>query len=409
VTVPRRRVLMLAYAFPPLGGAGVQRTLKFVKYLPEHGWDPTVVTVRWSPYPMRDPTLGREVPAGVRVIRAPELPLTPYLAMLLGRLGLERAREFAVWPDPFQGWLPGAVAAALREIRRDPPDVLYTTSSPFVSHLAGLAIHRLTGIPWVADFRDEWAANPHMRDAPPKLRRLSRRGERAIAAAAHVVVVADYFEIEGTTAQTRTTITNGVDPDDLAGLPAPEQPPDRFRLTHVGTMYGEQDCGPVLAALRRLLGGGALDPECFELRMVGKVLVDEADLALPSRVSRVGYVSHRDALVEMRRTSSPLLYVAPASRAPSGKLYEYLTSERPMLCVTRPDNPARRYVEEWDAGVWADPTNGPAIERAVLELYRRWEAGALGDQPEVRERSLARFSRRALASELASVLARVAS
>ena len=102
---------MLAYAFPPLGGAGVQRTLKFVKYLPEHGWDPTVVTVRWSPYQMRDPTLVGELPAGVRVLRAPELPLTPYLAMVLSRLRMERARAFVTWPDNFQGWLPGGGGA----------------------------------------------------------------------------------------------------------------------------------------------------------------------------------------------------------------------------------------------------------------------------------------------------------
>jgi glycosyltransferase involved in cell wall biosynthesis len=399
---------MLAYAFPPLGGAGVQRTLKFVKYLPEHGWEPTVVTVRWSPYQMRDPTLGSELPGGVRVRRAPELPLTPYLAMALSKLGADRARAFVTWPDNFQGWLPGALALALLEIRRSRPDVLYTTSAPYVSHLAGLALHRMTGIPWVADFRDEWAANPHLQAAPRALQTLSRRAERAVATSAHVVVVGDYFNIAGSRPGHRTTITNGVDPDDLARLPAPDPPHDRFRLTHVGTLYGEQDAGPVLAALRRLVERGELDGSRVELRVVGKVFLSNESLDLPLHVSQEGYVSHHDALLEMRRATALLLYVAPTSLAPSGKLYEYLTSERPILCVTRPDGLAHRLVRDWDAGVCADPSDGAAIERAILELYRRWEEGRLGDLAGVRERTLDRFSRRTLAGELASVLTEVA-
>ena len=103
------------------------------------------------------------------MLRAPELPLTPYLAHGADEARPRpRARAYVTWPDNFQGWLPAALALALREIRRSRPDVLYTTSAPYVSHLAGLALHRLTGIPWVADFRDEWAANPHLQAGRPR-------------------------------------------------------------------------------------------------------------------------------------------------------------------------------------------------------------------------------------------------
>jgi glycosyltransferase involved in cell wall biosynthesis len=404
-----KRVVMLAYAFPPLGGAGVQRTLKFVKYLPEHGWEPTVVTVRWSAYQMRDPSLVRELSPDLRVLRAPELPVTPYLAMALSKLHLERARTFVTWPDPFQGWLPAAVALTLREVRRNGPDVLYTTSAPYVAHLAGLVVHRLTGIPWVADFRDEWAANPHLHDAPASLGRLTRRAERAIAARAHVVVVGDYFDIAGTTAARRTTITNGVDPDDLVGLPATDPPRDRFVLAHVGTLYEGQEAAPVFAALRRLVEAGRLDPARVEVRLVGKVALPEGSLdGLPFPVARVGYLGHDDALVEMRRASALLLYRDASSLAPSGKLYEYLTSERPILCVARPEGLASTVVREWDAGACADPRDDGEIERAILELYGRWEQGHLGGAPGVRQRALERFSRRALTGQLAALLDRVA-
>jgi glycosyltransferase involved in cell wall biosynthesis len=400
---------MLAYAFPPLGGAGVQRSLKFAKYLPEHGWEPTVVSVRWSAYQMRDPSLARELPPQLRVLRAPELPVTPYLAMALSKLGWERARTYVTWPDPFQGWLPAAIAVTLREVRRDRPEVLYTTSAPYVSHLAGLIVHRLTGIPWVADFRDEWAANPHLDDAPRSLRRLTRRAERAIAANAHVVVVGDYFDIEGTQPDRRTTITNGVDPEDLASLPATEAPRERFVLAHVGTLYEGQDAGPVFAALRRLVESGQLDPARAEVRLVGKVALPEGSLdGMPLPVTELGYVSHDEALVQMRRASALLLYRDASSLAPSGKLFEYLTSERPILCVARPEGLAYQVVREWDAGACADPRDPAEVERAILELYRRWQDGRLGDVPEVRSRALERFSRRALTGQLAAVLDRVA-
>src|SRR5829696_3478838 len=393
---------MLAYFSPPLGGAGVQRTLKFVKYLPEYGWDPMVVTVGRTPYPARDTALLAEVPSGVRVLRAPELPVTPYMAMALTKLGQDRARPLVSWPDLSQGWLPAALALALREIRRSRPDVLYTTSAPYSAHLAGLALHRLTGVPWVADFRDEWAANPQLRSIPSWLQRLSRRCERAVAARARVVVVDDYFEITGT--NDRVTIPNGVDADDLEGLQSARSHGERFRLTHVGTLCGDQDCGPVLMALRRLVQDGRLDPDRLELRVVGNVFLPDGALDLPIDVTFSGYVSHRDALAEMRRATALLLYVAAASRAPSGKLYEYLSSERPILCVARTDNLAHKLVAEWGAGACAPPDDSAAVERALLDLYQRWQNRRLDEVSGTRERTLERFSRRALAGRLAGVL-----
>ena len=174
--------------------------------------------------------------------------------MALSKLGLDRARPFVTWPDNFQGWLPAALALALREIRRSRPDVLYTTSAPYVSHLAGLALHRMTGIPWVADFRDEWAANPHLAGGASSSAQLSRRAERAVARAPHVVVVGDYFDIAGSDRGTARRSPTASTPTDLAGCPRPTRrrtlPPE-----HVGTLYGDQDAAPVIAALRRLSRG----------------------------------------------------------------------------------------------------------------------------------------------------------
>src|SRR5262245_56033842 len=247
----RRRVLVLAYYFPPVGGAGVQRTLKFVKYLREFGWDATVISTRSRVYGARDESLVEEIPATTRVVRTAALPLARYLGYALHRARLKRSRAFVMWPDGGLGWMPFAFAATLRATRRDRPEVLFSTSSPYGSHLVAAAVARLTRIPWVADFRDEWAANPHLAEQPRVLTSLARRAERAIAKrAARIVVAAEYFRIDGVAADDprRVEIVNGVDEDDLVvGRQAP--PKDRFVLAHVGTIYDLRDPTDALRAL----------------------------------------------------------------------------------------------------------------------------------------------------------------
>jgi glycosyltransferase involved in cell wall biosynthesis len=404
-----RRVLVLAYFFPPIGGAGVQRTLKALKYLPAHGWSATVVTTASRAYPASDPSLGEEIPPGTRVVRAAEPALWRMLvtaALLACRpLRVTRLRPLIAWPDRQLPWGPFALLAAFREIRRARPDAIYSTAPPHTAHIVGWILHRLTGIPLVVDFRDEWSTNPHA-DDPALVTRMSRRTERAIAAAAaRVTVVADWFDIAGADPEGVTVIPNGVDEDDFPanGTPA-ERADGRLRISHVGTLYGDRDCGPVLAALGRLVADGRIARDDVELRIVGNDWLEDLDARVPVRLSKTGYLDHRRAVAEMREADVLLLYVAPTSLAPSGKLFEYLASERPILCVTSQENLAARLVREWDAGLWAAPGDGEAIERAILELVERQRAGALRPVPEVRRRTLETYSRRAMAARLAAAL-----
>jgi glycosyltransferase involved in cell wall biosynthesis len=408
-----RHVLVLAYFFPPIGGAGVQRTLKALKYLPEHGWRATVVTTSSSAYPLSDASLDAEIPAGTRVVRAFEprglARLQQLAVMALNRLRLRGLRDLAGWPDLMAGWGVFALLAALRMARRDRPDVIYSSGPPFTGQIVAAILHRLTGIPCVTDFRDEWSENPHG-DQARFVRAISRRTERWIAAQAHAVIgVADYFRIAGVAPDDLVVIPNGVDEQDLAAEPAGERASDGpLRLSHVGTLYGDRDADPVFAAMRRLIEAGRLDAGAIELRVVGSDWLPDLDARVPVPLSRTGYVSHREAVGEMFSADALLLYVAPTSLAPSGKLFEYLASGRPILCVAHPDNLASRLVREWDAGVWAAPDDGAAIEAAILELLARRDRGALTVDPGVRRRVLERYSRRALAGRLAEVLAAAA-
>jgi glycosyltransferase involved in cell wall biosynthesis len=400
-----RRVLVLAYLFPPLGGAGVQRTLKFVRYLEPLGWDATVVSTRSRHYPARDPTLLREVPLSTRVVRTPALPLLRWVSLVPYRLRLMRLFAYLTWPDGGLGWLPFALPAALRAARRDRPDAIYSTSTPQAAHLAALVVNRLTGIPWIADFRDEWAADAFRADQPRRLARLAARLERAITRrAARVVVAGDYFRLEGLEARDprRVVIVNGVDESDLrAGI---RPPSDRFVLAHVGTLYGLRDPSPALRALASLVRRGDVDGERIVVRLVGSMWLEGFEPPSGVRVEQTGYVEHSRAVEEMCAATALLLYVPSSSRAPSGKLFEYLASGRPVLCLAHPDNLASRLVREWHAGIVADPHDEQAIEQALLALWRRWLEDGLPDQEEVRRRTLERYSRRAGAERLAAVL-----
>lgn len=398
-------MLVLAYLFPPLGGAGVQRTLKFVRYLEPLGWDATVVSTRSRHYPARDPSLLQEVPESARVIRTPAFPLMRWVSLVPWRLRLMRLFAYLTWPDGGLGWLPFALPAALRAARRERPDAIYSTSTPQAGHLAALVVNRLTGIPWVADFRDEWAADAFRADQPRTLARLSARLERAITRrAARVVVAADYFRLEGLEADDprRVVIVNGVDDADL---PAPTaESRERFVLAHVGTIYGPRDPTPALSALAALVERGEVDGERFVVRLVGSMWLQGFEPPPGIQVELTGYLEHARAVEEMANATALLLYVPGSSLAPSGKLFEYLATGRPLLCLAGPDNRASRLVREWGAGVVADPHDEAAIEQALLGLWRRWLEDGLPDQDEVRRRTLEQYSRRAGAEQLAEVL-----
>jgi glycosyltransferase involved in cell wall biosynthesis len=408
----RRRALAVAYFFPPLGGGGVQRTLKHVKYLPDEGFETIVLTTRpiWSP--TRDATLSADVPPGTVVIRAPEIPLQLVKWGLHG--ALRRARlstaptSYIGWPDEMAGWVPAAIWQALRAVRRHEPDVLYSTSSPVSAHLVALVVARITGIPWVADFRDGWTRNPQRERLPRPLARLSARLEHAVVRRANgLVVVDESVELLGIDHgdPRLVMIRNGVDPEDVP-------PPDahtrgeRFRISYVGALYGARDAAPVFAALRALIERGAIDDGELEVRLVGPATF-EADPGVDRLpVSRTGYVSHASAVAEMAAADVLLFYAPALNRGPSGKFYEYLVTGRPVLCVAGSDNFAFELVQELGAGLCAEPGDQQAIEAAIERLYNAWKNDGLAVGPQVRSETLRRFSRPALTRDLAAVFAK---
>jgi glycosyltransferase involved in cell wall biosynthesis len=276
---PQKRVLVVHYFFPPLGGAGVPRVLKFVKYLPELGWDVAVVTsqigVNW--YAPRDAGRLAEVPASVRVTRAGEIPIAPLRRKLLGvlrRLGVPQIGSYIAWPDETVGWLPPAMAKAYGVARSWRPDVLLSSSYPYTAHFVALVVSRALGVPWVADFRDPWTHNPQADRLPRPLPALNRITERALVRHAHrIVIVDERMELVGLAPDDprRVIIRNGVDEADFDPVSAdePQPPRERFRLTYVGSLYGDRDAAAVFESIKRLAATGAIDPAPSRCRWSG--------------------------------------------------------------------------------------------------------------------------------------------
>ena len=222
----------------------------------------------------------------------------------------------ALWPDGLVGWLPSAVWHGLRAARIHRPDVLYSTSKPETAHLVALIVHRLTGLPWVADFRDAWTLNPFgpVSGVSGPMADASERLERAVVAnASFMTVVDESIDLLGVGDgdARRVVIRNGVDPDDLPEPGARPGRSERFRLSHVGTLYGSRDAAPVFAAIRELLARGTIDRDRFELRIVGHVDLPRGGLdSLP--VTFVDYVNHERAKCRDDRGVGPALLPAAA-------------------------------------------------------------------------------------------------
>lgn len=416
---PPRRVLILAYDFPPRGSTSVFRVTKFVRYLPEFGWQPVVVAaaVRGG---MRDEALLAQLPADLEVLRV-DNPFTPGAGSPAPSVGqpplrarLRQLLRAAFIPDPQLLWVPGAVHAAAARIARGDIAAVFSTAPPFSVQLAGLWLkRRFPSLPWLMDIRDIWSENPAVDD--PVRYKLQRACEGACVARADRVVTATDGQrrlIEqafGLPTARLATITNGFDPLDVPPSAAPE-PHSALRLTYVGSMIGTRAAAAAgLFVALELLAAGGVTAAQLEVRLIGvfdaRIQAWAAPLIERGIVRLLPFMPYAEAYAEMTRADVLLLTTSDDREgrlSHPNKLFEYFAVGRPVLALTPPGDVAQ-LVREAGVGVAVPPGATEQIVAALRELLRQHQAGQLS-RFTPNDPRFARFERRTLAAQLATLL-----
>ncbi|SDX81535.1 glycosyltransferase [Nitrosomonas halophila] len=377
-----KRVLMVAYHFPPLGGSsGIQRTLRFSQYLPDHDWEPIVLTAHPRAYLRTDESQLTDIAGRVRIYRAFALDTARHLALM------NRYPRLLALPDRWVSWWLGAVPKGLSLIKRYKPDIIWSTYPIATAHLIALTLHRLTGVPWIADFRDPMVQP----DYPPNP--LTYRSYQWIE---HKVIKncsAAVFTTPGTLqdyqarfphipASRFRLIENGYDESSFASLATAVKTvrdAKQIVLLHSGIIYpSERDPTNLFEALSRLQRQGVIGSDNLNLILRAshhekylRSLIDRYGIG--TIVSLAPPIPYREALQEMLGVDGLLLLQsANCNNQIPAKLYEYLRAQRPILALTDPAGDTAAKLESMEGGIVArlDSTDAimDALKRFIMYL-----------------------------------------
>lgn len=409
-----KKVLIIAYLFPPIGGGGVQRALKMAKYLGDHGCDVSVLTVENPRHVLLDSSLLAEVPKSVAIYRAKDLglpslgsrdtsitsnsnnsskPVTvSILQKMLQRLKpmLRSIKEALLIPDDQITWYKQAVKLGEQIILSKNIDVVFSTSGPYTNHLVGKTLKQKTGIFWIADFRDPWTQNMHR----PKLKwRLKKEAkmERSVIETADILMTvtrsfADNFHKKYREAIKRLeVIHNGFDQEDYAQLKPVKLHPEKWTFIYTGIFYQERNPRLFLESLAELITEGKLDGNQISIQFAGvfdypgyfENINCVKSLRLEDIVHLWGNLAHKDALALLAGANQLLLIgdVSPDSGAYiPGKLFEYMAVKKPIFALSVAGESAK-IIKEQGIGTVMSPSDKEEIKRALLQAYLAWSRG----------------------------------
>ncbi len=419
-----KKVLILAYYFPPLGMGGAQRPAKFVKYLPQFGWQPIVVTVKDVAYHAHDSELLKEI-AGAPLHRAGSLDPQRLLAIFFPKRQPARAPKspgrflralnaLAAWcfiPDSKLLWLPFAILKALSLIRQQKIDCVLTTSPPHSVHLAGIFLKKISGRPLAADFRDGWSGGNFQNEPTPIHRWLNGVLEKYVLKSADAVIAVSERLTEslrkknGQAAEKFYTITNGFDAEDF---PTPaENFNKKFTIAYCGAVSAIAPLEGFWFGLSRFLQSHPAAREKISVKLIGQILLENLEarlreLNLMEVVECVGYLSHLEALRELRRAHLLLYPIADWASADfiPGKTFEYLAAGAPVLALG-PAVEGVAILQRHGTLERCAHHDAAAIAQVISKYFDLQQRGLLQTKS---TRGLQQFERKTLAQRLAQIL-----
>lgn len=393
-----KKVLIIAYYWPPAGGPGVQRWLKFVKYLRDFDVEPVLYIPENPSYPIRDEDLVQEVPDDIQILKKPIFE--PYsLAGIFGRREtqtissgiIEDSRKQSLLqkillfirgnffiPDARKFWVRPSVKFLKQELEKQAFDTIITTGPPHSLHLIGLELKKDTGIRWIADFRDPWTQIGYHEKL--KLTASSRKKheklEKKVLNAADDILVTSYTtreEFESKTNRPVHLITNGFDTE----IEQQNTEHSEFWISHIGSLLAGRNPENLWLALSELLNENEDFRKKFRLKLAGRisdsVLESIQAAGLQEFLENKGYISHSEAL-KLQRQSSVLLLLEINSEETKGiipgKVFEYLSANKPILAVGPANWDAEQILKKTLAGSVFQYHEKKAIKTYILSCFR---------------------------------------
>lgn len=422
-----KKVLIITYYWIPSGGPGVQRWLKFVKYLPEFEVEPIVYMPENPTYPIIDENLKEDF-ANLTILK--QKIREPYrVASLfskkktqtissgiipkkknqsfLERLLLYIRGNFFI-PDARVLWVKPSIKFLEKYIQENKIETVITTGPPHSLHLIGLGLQKKLNIKWIADFRDPWTSIVYHKDLKlsAKSEKKHKELERKVLQSANQIVVTSpstKAEFEQITPQPIEVITNGYDIEKIEKQPLDQ----KFSLAHIGSFLSERNPRILWKALRELINENQDFKKDFELKLIGivsqEVLNAIKEFKLEKYVNNLGYLSHLQSVKEQRKSQVLLLIESDSYQTKAilpGKLFEYMVSGRPILAIANDESDIKDIIVSTNTGVFFDYSEKDRLKESILNYYRQYKENNLKSHPI----GLQQYSRKNLTKKLSEIL-----
>ena len=427
IKVPKK-TLIITYYWPPAGGPGVQRWLKFVKYLPEFNIDPVVFIPENPNYPIIDESLTSEVSKDITIINHPiKEPYkwagffsnTSSKTISKGIISDEKEQSFIekamlyvrgnfFIPDARIGWVKPSVSFLQDYIKKEGIETIITTGPPHSVHLIGLQIKQKLGVKWLADFRDPWTTIGYHKQlrltSASKAKHKSL--EKEVLNASDQIIVTSFVtkkEFQGFTNKSIEVITNGYDDEATVEF----QMDTKFTLSHIGSLLSKRNPEILWRVLSELVRDNESFSKDFQLNFIGsiseKVLNSIKKYNISNYIHEVGYVSHQEAIIYQKKSQLLLLIEIDSEDTTCiipGKLFEYMISNRPIVAMGPKGSDVEKIIKETNTGHYFNYSDYESLKRIILEHYKAFQNKTLQSHPI----GLQKYHRKALTKSLANLL-----
>ena len=415
------KVLILTYYWPPAGGSGVQRWLKFVKYFRDFGIEPVVYTVENPSYPIEDKHLENEIPEGVEILRQPIWEPNNILGKkkrvsagfldvnpsIMGKVVLYIRANYFI-PDARKYWIKPSVKFLSEYLKEHKIDVVISTGPPHSMHLIGMELKQKFGIKWVSDFRDPWTDIDYFHQLPLTKRSIKKHTklEQEVLSSSDAVLVVGKTMKENYRKFNSAihVLTNGYD----SLIQESEISLDeKFSITHIGMMNDDRNPKILWNVLSEIAEENSEFEKDLEIKLVGKVseyCLEEINIkGLSENLNRIDYLPHSE--VSSHQQSSQVLLLVlndvPSARGIiTGKIFEYLNANRPILAIGPTDGDLSEILNSTNAGVLIDFNDTTSLKSTLLEFYRLYKEKSL----QVCSMNIEQYHRRNLTKKLSKII-----